>query len=70
MPIKANTKATGKKATRLPVPPLAAAPQKTNLALTTGTIAALSRLKNLGYSKTFAIERGVILLEQSLGGAK
>jgi len=61
-------KATRKKAPRLPVPPPAAAPLKTNLALTANTVSALDRLKALGYSKTFAIERGVILLEQTLKG--
>lgn len=61
-------KASGKKAVRLPVPPPAAAPLKTNLALTANTVSALDRLKALGYSKTFAIERGVLLLEQSLNG--
>jgi len=64
-------KATRKKAKRIPVPAPAESPLKTNLALTGSTVEALKRLKLLGYSKTFAIERGVVMLEKSLvGGAK
>ena len=61
-------KATRKKASRLPVPPSAPALVKTNLALTAGTLTALASLKALGYSKTFAIERGVLLFAKSLNG--
>ena len=68
---KSSSKATGKKASRLPVPPPPAALQKTNLALTVATLTALNSLKALGYSKTFAIERGVLMFAAKLnGGAK
>jgi hypothetical protein len=68
-----RTKATGKKASRLPVPSPAAMPAKTTyLKLTAGTVTALASLKQLGYSNTFAIERGVLMFVRSLnsGGAK
>jgi hypothetical protein len=61
------TKATRKKASRLPVPAPAATPVKTNLELTPEATACLQRLKAVhGVNRTFAISRGVILLEQSL----
>jgi len=47
-------------------------PKKTNLELSPLAQDALARLKqNHGVNRTFAIERGVVMLEQSLiGGAK
>jgi len=67
MPTSATTKTTRKKVLRLPVPAPAESPLKnTNLKLSAGTQAALARLKGKGYSKTFAIETGVFMLENSL----
>jgi hypothetical protein len=61
-------KATRKKASRLPVPAPEEQPsKKTNLELTPEATACLHRLKSIhGVNRTFAISRGVILLEQSL----
>ena len=59
-----------KKPNSTPPPPLVI--KKTNLELSQLAIDALARLKtNNGVNRTFAIERGVIMLEKSLaGGAK
>ena len=56
-----------KKSKLLPAPLAPLVSKKTNLELSGNCLAALARLKqNHGMSRTFAIERGVIMLEQKL----
>ena len=51
----------------LPAPLAPVASQKTNLELLPEAIEALARLKaNHGVNRTFAVSRGIIMLEQSL----
>ena len=58
---KTTSKPKRKAAPETPLP----ASKKTNLQLSSNTLEALRRLKEQhGMSRTFAIERGVILLEQ------
>lgn len=49
-----------------PAPAREAQPRKTNLLLSGDSVAALKRLKAIGYSYTFAIQRGLVMLETSL----
>ncbi|MEI7808530.1 MAG: hypothetical protein WCJ07_08605 [Verrucomicrobiota bacterium] len=63
-PIKKPQKQVTRKTPELPPQPEAGT--KTNLLLNADTVAALGRLKQMGYSKTFAIQRGVIMLENYL----
>jgi len=67
-----NTTTKKTKIKLLPAPLAPLVSKKTNLELSGDCLAALARLKeNHGVNRTFAISRGVIMLEQSLvGGAK